>query len=366
MFTSIRRSAIALGAALALLAVVLVLAHAGGVSPAPRTALAITATVPSAAPTPDNCLGCKMSLEIEGTLGGNSVTCDSKTGTVQNPAKCTLEQGTAFAVKIVANSIPPAGYIAWQTFLAYGGLAYKPAALAEDEMPWPESLLQLRATGEPCVSPCLPDGTEGRVMHGDLSALIAPHPVSTHVGPLVELQMNCQTSDRLVLLPLVPLGSFLRDQQAVFFEPPPPFTGPQGAIYSVAVFTHASLSTGGFLQLDIDNDGQLDREPIQKPTPAPGPLTPPPTPAVNDGAVISYPVHTLIEVNCVEPPAPPVGGLALEVDLHALPLDSPHSSTGNWLSPAALATMAFAVIVLGSAAWFARSRWLRAWLARLV
>ena len=84
--------------------------------------------------------------------------------------------------------------------------------------------------------------------------------------------------------------------------------------------------------------------------------TPTATPAFNDGDLIEYAVHTLIEVNCVEPPAPPVGGVALEVDLDALPLDSPSSSTGNWLSPAALATMAFAVIVLGGVAWFARNR----------
>ena len=195
------------------------------------------------------------------------------------------------------------------------------------------------------------------MQHGDLTALVPPIPISTHVGPLVDLQMNCTDpgTEQLALLPrVVPLSSGV--------HAPVSFVGPEGATYiffdgaaSVAI----SLSTEGFLQLDIDNDGQLDRVQVPKPTPIVGFLTPAPTPVFNDGDVIEYPVHTLIDVNCVEPPAPPVGGVGLEVDLDALPLDSPSSSTGNWLSPAALATMAFAVIGLGGVAWFARNRRLR-------
>ena len=334
MFTSIRRSAIALGAALALIAVVLLLAHAGGVSPAPRTALAGAPSTP--VPTPDNCLGCKMSLEIEGTLGASAVSCDSKTGTFQNPTKCTLEEGTGFVVKIVANTIPLAGYIGWETFLTYGGLDYKPTTERGDEIVWPESSLPVRNNGVLCSpSPCpQPVGDEGRVAHADLSAFVAPFPTSTHVGPLVELQMNCgvQGNERIALLPRFGSGGS-----------GPLFSAPVGAYYVIHAFSSGigPLGTVGVLPLDIDNDGQLDRE------------------QVNDGAVIDYPIHTLIDVNCVEAPAPPVGGIGLEVDLDALPLDSPHSSTGSWLSQAALATMAFAVIVLGGVAWFARNRWLR-------
>ena len=343
MFTSIRRSAIALGAALALLAFVLVLAHAGGVSPAPGTALALHET-----PAPESCPSCKMSLEIEGTLGGSAVTCDSKTGTVQNPAKCTLEEGSSFVVKIVANTISPAGYVGWQTFLAYGGLLYKPALDRGDEILWPDSFFPLRA-------PQSPLGTEGRLQHGDLTALFPPIPISTHVGPLVELQMNCQGSDRLVLLPLVPGGSFLMDHSAIGLL----FLGPDGSTYVLGESSEAPVTTEGFIPLDLDNDGQLDRQQVPKPTPTVAfqtLLTPTATPSFNDGDLIAYPVHTLIDVNCVEPPAPPVGGVGLEVDLDALPLDSSHSSTGNWLSPAALAIMAFGVIVLGGVAWFARAR----------
>ena len=270
-----------------------------------------------------------MSLEVQGTLGGSAVTCDSKMGTVQNPAKCMLEQGSSFVVKIVANSIPPAGYSAWQTFLAYGELMYKPTTDIADEIVWPDSAFPLRV-------PSSPSGTEGNVKHGALNSLGPPPiPISTQVGSLVELQMNCQGSDRLVLLPLVPLRSFLVNLDAKLHS----FGGPDGSAYAAAGPAVAiAVTTEGFLNLDLDNDGLLD----------------------NDSELIGYPVHTLIDVNCVEALAPPIGGVGLAVDLDALPLDSAHSSTGNRLLPAAMfATMTFGVIVLTGAAWFARRRWWR-------
>ena len=270
MFSSIRRSAIALSAALTLLVLVLSLALAGGASPAPGTAQAGAPPTPTPCltpgaipiptgigggcagpfplptpapppPTPDLCGGCKMSLEVQGTLDGSAVTCDSKTGTVQNPAKCMLEQGSSFVVKIVANSIPPAGYSAWQTFLAYGGLMYKPTTDVADEIVWPDSAFPLRV-------PSSPSGTEGNVKHGALNSLGPPPiPISTQVGSLVELQMNCQGSDRLVLLPLVPLRSFLVNLDAKLHSRPAPLSPspspPKGSSISTSTTMACSITT---------------------------------------------------------------------------------------------------------------------------
>lgn len=56
-------------------------------------------------------------------------------------------------------------------------------------------------------------------------------------------------------------------------------------------------------------------------------------------------------------PPPPVGGIALDPDLGALPLESPASSGGNAGALAgAIAAAAAAVVALGGAGWYARRR----------
>lgn len=403
MFTSIRRSAIALGAALTLLVVLFLLALGGGVSAPTETALAGAPSTPTpcltpgkvplptaigggcgtpfptVTPFPDLCLGCSMSLEIVAVNGVPlAQPCSSDSGTVANPTKCGLAKGDTFTLHIVASSLPAIGnYGAFQTFLGYDTLLYKPASSASENH-WPDGVISLR-------SPAVPNGTEGTVLHADPGTLdpMIPLPLSTYTDELIELEMNCQSQSpaagnahTIALLPFVG-----RDDTGTGFQ-----FGQNESGDSVSEFflgNAGSHYVGGLIDellfvvpvpilgskpLDLSGDGQLDRFRIPKPTPTfdfsnPSVTT---TPEFNVGDVIDYPIHALLEVNCDTPsaptvtPQPPVGGIGLDVDPNALPLESSQPSTGGrLLPPAALATMTLAVIVLTGAAWCARGLWRR-------
>ena len=127
-----------------------------------------------------------MSLEI---VAVNNVPlaspCSSDSGTVANPAKCSMAKGDTFTLQIVASALPAAGsYGTFQTFLGYGTLLYKPASPGA-EIHWPDGVLALRA-------PAFVDGDEGFVAHADVGAFSDPLPMSTYTDELVELEMNCQ------------------------------------------------------------------------------------------------------------------------------------------------------------------------------
>ncbi|MCH8270622.1 MAG: hypothetical protein IH985_05355 [Planctomycetes bacterium] len=87
-----------------------------------------------------------------------------------------MAKGDSFTLHIVASSLPAVGsYGAFQTFLGYGTLLYKPASPAT-EIHWPDGILPLRFPG-------VPVGDEGRVQHGDPGSF-AELPISTYTGEL--------------------------------------------------------------------------------------------------------------------------------------------------------------------------------------
>ena len=133
--------------------------------------------------------GAVMSLNVSG--GG--ATCDDPA----KPTACTVPNSATFTLAVVANDPPDAGYVAFQSQVFYGGLAYQPAASAASEIVWPGAQLPARAP-EP------PAGSEGLVAHGALSASGPPFPSSNHSGNLVALSLRCSAQQATFTVALLP------------------------------------------------------------------------------------------------------------------------------------------------------------------
>ena len=107
---------------------------------------------------------------------------------------CTVPSGGAFSlvVEIVTN---PPDYILAQSFIVYGpNLTYKPTAAAGDVFIWPECNTSVALTGST---------NENSVLHGCLTGLLPPLPVSNYAGNMLALDMNCAAdgSHEVLLLP---------------------------------------------------------------------------------------------------------------------------------------------------------------------
>ena len=111
-------------------------------------------------------------------------------------AGCDLPVESDFTLAVDAFAVPENGYVAVQTFIDYGGdLAYIETGAADDEVVWPDSGLSLRAQIAP-----------GTVLHGALSGLLPPLPVSHYRGIVVEIAMSCSTGESSTEVRLLPDG----------------------------------------------------------------------------------------------------------------------------------------------------------------
>ena len=165
------------------------------------------------------------------SASGAGVSCDA----AEQPT-CFVPEGGAFSLSVEVIEAPSAGYVGFQTELYYGGLTYLPAILP-NEVVWPQSALPLR-------SPNQPDGQEGLVGHGDLSALSPPLPVSVHTGPVVALDFTCPQGAQVHTLALLPYD---------------PATRPLGSGFKAAdakggVGQTVPAKTVGQREFDLDGD----------------------------------------------------------------------------------------------------------------
>ncbi len=109
------------------------------------------------------------------------------------PTKCTVAPGAVFDLSVEVATAPVAGYIAIQTYLAYGtSLIYKPADTPLAEITWPD-----------CSESVVVHGSiPGNVHHGCTSGLFNP-PVSNYLGQVVQLSFTCsaiQSATEVMLL----------------------------------------------------------------------------------------------------------------------------------------------------------------------
>ena len=158
------------------------------------------------------------------------------------PTTCAVPAGSAFRLAVVLDSAPPEGYIAIQTYVFYGGLTYNRAATPADEIVWPASAL-------PVWYP--PDDADsfGYIVHGSLSTVAQPFPVSNHAGRLVEFELSCPPEPGRFKLSLLAYEPFLD-----FGEP----GNPLGAAISLPDQTTVSPVKTGRSDLDLNLDGSID------------------------------------------------------------------------------------------------------------
>lgn len=187
-----------------------------------------------------------MSLHVESPPDA----CDD----ADNPTTCSIPPDATFTVAVTVDGLPvdpkteqEAGYVAFQSQVFYGDLAYDPAAAAADETVWPESALPVR-------SPAVPTGLEGIVAHGDASGVTPPLAPSGHTGNVVEIAFACPAqpqSFKLALLSYDPLdrpfgaGFKLLDQQ----------TGELGQT--------VPAKTSGQQELDLDGQPETPPETVE-------------------------------------------------------------------------------------------------------
>ena len=127
--------------------------------------------------------------------GEMAVYCDSDLSTpgMQLAAACDYPSGigTKFDVQVHVTALPePGGYAAWTTKLKWtdGRLQYNPTAVQGRADLGGEFLW---ATPYPGILPLRVFGSD-TAGHGDLTRFFAPAPLSTHVGPMIQLEFECK------------------------------------------------------------------------------------------------------------------------------------------------------------------------------
>ena len=176
-------------------------------------------------------------LRMSLTITAPAVPCDDPVTT------CAVPAGSAFRLAILVDSAPPEGYVAFQTQVFYGALAYNRAASPANEIVWPASVL-------PVWYP--PDDSDGLgyIAHGSLSSLTPPLPVSHYSGRLVEFELSCPPASGSFKLSLLTYNDYQARGQI----------NPLGSALSFPdQETIAPLRIGN-ADLDLNLDGKIHRE----------------------------------------------------------------------------------------------------------
>ena len=144
---------------------------------------------PTATPVPLLCPAeACMALVVTDEAG--EVVCHSSVD-----ANCDMPVGSDFTLAVDAFAVPENGYVAVQSAIYYGGdLIYNRAGSADDEIVWPDAALSLRT-----------ELGQGPILHGAITGLLPPLPLSHYEGVFVEISMSCsgeESSSNIRLLPL--------------------------------------------------------------------------------------------------------------------------------------------------------------------
>lgn len=209
---------------------------------------------------------------------------DGNCETSIRPVTCDVAVGAEFTAVVDVKTAPPDGYYLMQTFVDFGEtLAYTPVGNAADGIVWPECEVGLSSS---VFGP-------GFILHTCLTAFVPPLPLSSYVGPVVELAFTCSETPSSSLVRLLPNDN------------PDPITN-------------------GALFIGLDN-------------------------------LRTIPKLNALVVNCVVPSA--VGGVVLDSALSPLAaIDTESYSTKVRIASLALAFTSIAA-ALGAVGWFVRRGW---------
>ena len=164
-------------------------------------------------PTPPSPCAADTCLALAIKDGSGSVACHSTFS-----SKCEVRTGEAFTLVVDATKIPAAGYILVQTFIEFDPLlTYLPKQTASDEMaPWPDLVFAVRSFDTDSV------------LIGGQTSIVPPRLISTHVGPVIELDFMCSATESttdIVQLPYLDpraftSGALYTDADNILITPP--------------------------------------------------------------------------------------------------------------------------------------------------
>ena len=113
-----------------------------------------------------------------------------------NEGLCDLPAGEPFTLAVEIVQGPAEGYILAQSFIDFGPvLTYEPSQEAVDELVWPDCRPETSVRGPL---------TERTYLHGCLTGLTPPLPISFYTGNLIELSMTCSEADTTSEVRLLP------------------------------------------------------------------------------------------------------------------------------------------------------------------
>ncbi len=110
--------------------------------------------------------------------------------------ECDLDLGESFTLTVNVDAAPAEGYVLVQSFIDYGpDLTYNMTDTAGEEVTWPDVIPDVVVRDS--IAP-------NTVLHGGLTGVIPPLPLSTYEGSVFELAMECSdtfSSNNVQLLP---------------------------------------------------------------------------------------------------------------------------------------------------------------------
>ena len=130
--------------------------------------------------------------------GGPEMVLTVKDGGTCEGSACTVDTGADFTLSVEIVAAPAAGYVLAQSFIVYGpDLTYNIAAGAADEIVWPDCNSSVAVRQQ---LPAVPNS----VLHGCLTGLFPPLPVSSYVGNYSDLSMTCSAGTSSTEVELLP------------------------------------------------------------------------------------------------------------------------------------------------------------------
>ena len=100
--------------------------------------------------------------------------------------ECNLDTGETFTLSVNVDEAPETGYVLVQSFIDYGpNLTYSMTDTPAEEMLWPDG------SPDVIVRDSIAPNT---VLHGGLTGVIPPLPLSTYEGVVFEVELQCSDS----------------------------------------------------------------------------------------------------------------------------------------------------------------------------
>ncbi len=124
--------------------------------------------------------------------------------------ECNLDNGETFTLSVNIDAAPDGGYVLVQSFIDYGtDLTYNMTDAPADEIIWPDG------SPDVIVRDSIAPGT---VLHGGLTGVIPPLPLSTYVGTAFEIELQCSDAFSSNDVKLLPSGDAVAGTSGALFN----------------------------------------------------------------------------------------------------------------------------------------------------